>query len=278
MSGFFCFCVKNIKKLITFAGRNHNGISYPLSEKYKVKKIYLIAFAVIAVLACIGAGFYYYTHQEIRIRCVEQCDTFNNFRDTIPQMDTSRQSILLIGDSMAYSLMFRAQNYCNYNNHDLHVVSWVSATSKTYAICDTLEYFVNKFKPTYIIFVIGANELFAFNAGERDRFFDKIVPQTHGIPTVWIGPPNWKEDTGINNVMMKRFGPRQFFLSKYLHFTRIPGDVAHPDRASGTMWMDSISSWIMRKSYFPIRLQKPVDENPIHVDFVKLVVTDRNKV
>ena len=179
---------------------------------------------------------------------------------------------------MAYSLMFRAKNYCDYNNHDLHVVSWVSATSKTFAICDTLEYFVNLYKPTYIIFVIGANEMFALNAKDRIKYIDKIIPQTHGIPTVWIGPPNWREDTGINEMMMKKFGPRQFFLSKKLHYTRVDGDVAHPDRKSGSMWMDSISSWITRESFFPIRLDIPQDKNPVHVDFVRLVVTDNSKV
>lgn len=243
-----------------------------------MRKKFWIIFSVLVVAAAAATVVYLFYHKDYRIQSAAVSASFSNFRDTIPEKDTSKQSILLIGDSMAYSLMFRAQNYADYNGHDLHVVSWVSATSKTYAICDTLEYFVNLYKPSFIIFVIGANEMFAYNALSRDAYFDKIVPQTHGIPTVWVGPPNWREDTGINEVMMRRFGPRQFFLSKYLHYTRIPGDVAHPDRKSGTMWMDSISSWIMNKSCFPIRMQRPDNQNPIHVDFVKLVVTDRNKV
>ena len=245
-----------------------------------MKKRFLIIFCSFFVisLAGLGAAFYMHYFQDIKIQEVTGSGTFENFRDTVPQKDTTKQNILLIGDSMAYSLMFRAKNYCDCNNHDLNVVSWVSATTKTYAICDTMEYFVNLYKPTFIIFVIGANELFAFNPEARIEYIDKIIPQTHGIPTVWIGPPNWREDTGINRIMMRKFGPRQFFLSKKLHFTRIAGDVAHPDRASGTMWMDSISTWITRDSYFPIRLEKPQKENPVRVDFVKLVVTDRNKV
>src|SRR5574344_925399 len=63
-------------------------------------------------------------------------------RDTIPHLDTTSQTILLIGDSMAYTLMFRMQNYCSYNGHNLHVVSWVAASTKTYAECDTLSYFI----------------------------------------------------------------------------------------------------------------------------------------
>lgn len=252
------------------------GVFYCI-KKMKNKTV-IISIITILLLSASLFGWYTYYYRNINIQGAASCKEFSNFRDTIPKLDTTRQSILLIGDSMAYSLMFRTKNYCDYNNHDLHVVSWVSATSKTYAICDTLEYFVNLYKPTYIIFVIGANEMFAFNAKERVKYFDKIIPQTHGIPTVWIGPPNWKEDTGINDVMMKKFGPRQFFLSKNLHYTRIEGDIAHPDRASSSMWMDSVSAWIKTKSCFPIRLETPKEKNPAKVDFVRLVVTDINKV
>lgn len=233
-------------------------------------------FLILALIASICTFIYIYIDY-IAPRNVISTDvsqTFTNYRDTIPKTDTTTQNILLIGDSMAYSLMFRVQNYCNYNHHNLNVVTWVSATTKTYAECDTLEYFVNLYKPTYILFVIGANEMFVRDAYERIDYVNRIIPQTHGIPTIWIGPPNWKEDSGINNMLMSKFGPRQFFLSKKLTFTRIKGDVAHPDRPAGTMWMDSIASWIKTKSIFPIRLEKPIEDNPIHVDFVKLVVKE----
>ena len=238
-----------------------------------MNKIFLITL-IIAVLAGV-AGFFWYNqnYSPVPAQGVADCSTFENFRDGehIP-LDTAKQRILLIGDSMAYSLMFRAKNYCDFNGHDLFVVTYVAATSQTYAQSDTLEYYVNEFKPTYIIFVIGANEMFALDGHQRGKYFDKIIPQTHGIKTVWVGPPNWKEDTGINDAMMEKFGNKQFFLSKNLHFTRVEGDVAHPDRKSGTMWMDSICSWIMRDSYFPIRLNRPEVANPVHVDFVRLVV------
>ena len=237
----------------------------------KNKRLAIISAAVIAV---IGLAIYMYINY-LAPRTVIQTavsQSFTNYRDTIPRTDTTTQNILLIGDSMAYSLMFRVQNYCNYNHHNLNVVTWVSATTETYANCDTLEYFVNLYKPTYILFVIGANEMFVRDAYERINNVNRIIPQTHGIPTIWIGPPNWKEDTGINNMLMNKFGPRHFFLSKSVKFTRIKGDVAHPDRPAGTMWMDSIASWIKTKSFFPIRLETPKEDNPIHVDFVKLVV------
>ncbi|MBP5367715.1 MAG: hypothetical protein J6Z01_04655 [Bacteroidales bacterium] len=238
----------------------------------KSKSIIITLALIAAICSFIYIYIEYLAERTVKYSAVSP--TFTHYRDTIPRTDTTTQNILLIGDSMAYSLMFRVQNYCNYNHHNLNVVTWVSATTETYANCDTLEYFVNLYNPTYILFVIGANEMFVSNAAERIENVNKIIPQTHGIRTIWIGPPNWKEDTGINDMLMRKFGPRQFFLSKNLKFTRIKGDVAHPDRPAGTMWMDSIASWIKNKSFFPIRLEKPEEENPIHVDFVKLVVKE----
>lgn len=240
---------------------------------------WMVAVIVVAGLAAcvlLALAWHAWQYDDYSVQEPVPTPTFTNQRGMKARTDTSRQNILLIGDSMAYTLMFRAQNYCNRNGHSLNVVSWVSATSRTFAICDTLEYYVNLCKPTYIIFVIGANEMFKSDARQRGWCFDHIVQQSHGIPMVMVGPPNWREDSGINDVMMERFGPRQFFLSKRLRYSRIKGDVVHPDRASGSMWMDSIAAWIMRDSYFPIRLETPVEENPIHVDFDKLVLRDPN--
>ncbi|MCQ2250185.1 MAG: hypothetical protein MJZ66_03645 [Bacteroidales bacterium] len=249
----------------------------PNSDTRPTRKTALVALLSATLSALLAFGVWYFVcFGSFQIIGAAGISTIDPPRTGQPRLDTAAQNILLIGDSMAYSLMFRAQNYCNHNGHTLNVVSWVSATSKTYALCDTMEYFVNLYHPTYILFVIGANEMFKSNALGRKEFFDKILPQTHGLPLLVIGPPNWREDTGINRAMMEMFGPRQFFLSKRLRYTRIKGDIVHPDRASGTMWMDSVATWIMRDSFFPIRMERPVEENPIHVDFVKLVLTDPN--
>ena len=55
-----------------------------------------------------------------------------------PQMDSTSQKILLIGDSMLEGLMLRMQDYVEHNGHTLQVVIWYSATSKWYGSTDTL--------------------------------------------------------------------------------------------------------------------------------------------
>ena len=216
---------------------------------------------IILILALIAAvcTFIYIYIDYLAPRIITQpsvSQTFTNYRDTIPKIDTTSQNILLIGDSMAYSLMFRVQNYCNYNHHNLNVVTWVSATTQTYAECDTLEYFVNLYHPTYILFVIGANEMFVRDAYERINNVDRIIPQTHGIPTIWIGPPNWKEDTGINEMILANVGSRQYYPSKNLKYKRY-ADGAHPKPESAFMWCDSVAKFIMDKSRHPILLNPP---------------------
>ena len=172
-------------------------------------------------------------------------------------MDTTSQRILLIGDSMMEGLMFAIRNYTVENKHKLKSVVWYSSSTEWYGSCDTISYFVKQFEPTYIIFVIGGNELFIRNITEkRSKYMAHIVKQFGDTKYICVGPPNWREDTGINDLIEKYAGEGRFFLSKNLTFQRLR-DGAHPTRASSRMWMDSIASWIMNKSMYPIRMNKP---------------------
>lgn len=240
-----------------------------------MKRKILIILLIIIILSLLGYLFFFIQEDKPQDICkisIRNKLEIPHSRKTV--LDTSKQNILLIGDSMAYSLMFAMKHYCNYNNHDLNVVSWVAASSKDYALCDTLDYFINEFKPTIIFFVIGANEMFVKDLDFRKQYIKTIREKTKHVKTLFIGPPNWRNDTGINNIMMGEFSDRKFFLSKNLKFTRINGDKVHPDRKSGRMWMDSIALWTVNQSYYPIRLDNPPYDNPIHVDFVKLVKTN----
>ena len=121
---------------------------------------------------------------------------------------------------------------------------------------NTIYYFINLYKPTYVILVIGANELFIRDINSRDKFVKNIIRQVGKIKYVWIGPPNWTEDTGINDLILKNVGTDRFYPSKNLTFERYK-DGAHPTRKSGYMWMDSVASFIMHKSKYPILMNLP---------------------
>ncbi len=178
-----------------------------------------------------------------------------------PEMDSSKQVILFIGDSMLESLRFRMRDYCEYNGHELHTVIWYSAGTKWFGEYDTLDYFINKFKPTYIVLVLGANELFIRDVAKRRAWYVKQILRKIGdIPYVWVGPPNWKKDTGINDLILSYVGRKRFFPSYKMTLTpefERAKDGSHPTRRSASRWMDSIAVWIMTQSAHPILMEKP---------------------
>lgn len=191
-----------------------------------------------------------------RSRQVVRIDTLSK-EEFAQRMDTTAQRILLIGDSMLEGLRLRLRDYCVHNGHEMKTVIWYSATTKYFGQCDTLAYFIDQYNPTYILFVLGANELFVRDIIERrQHYVTHILKQIGRNKFIWIGPPNWKDDTGINDLIVKNTGEKRYFPSKNLTYARAR-DGAHPTHASAAVWMDSVAVWIMDKSMYPIRLEKP---------------------
>jgi hypothetical protein len=172
-------------------------------------------------------------------------------------VDSSRQTILLTGDSMSEGLMFPFMKYAKYNDYNLQTVIWYSSSTLWWAEKDSLRKLIDKYKPTFIIFTLGSNELFIRNIRqEREKYVQDIIQQAGNIPFVWIGPPNWKKDTGINDMLLANLGEDRFFISKDLTFERA-NDGRHPSRRASVIWADTISRWITQKCRYPIKLEKP---------------------
>ncbi len=178
-------------------------------------------------------------------------------RDTLHIDTTSApQRILLIGDSMAGGLMYRLKDYCVFNNYKMLAVTWISGTTFTFSRTDTLKHFIKRLNATFVILVLGSNELKMYDLQTtRYKYVQKIVQKLDSIPYLWVGPPNWEEDTGINDLILCFAKEKHFFPSKNLTYKR--RDHAHPTAESFEMWMDSIASFIVNKSDKPIKLDKP---------------------
>lgn len=175
------------------------------------------------------------------------------------QMDTTKKTILFIGDSMVECLFPRMAAYAKKNGHTLYAVVWYSSTTEVYGTRTTLKDYINKFKPDYILLSLGGNELFIRDIKEkRQKYVDELMKQMGNIPYIWIGPPNWKDDTGINDMINESVPAGCFYLSytKDQHYDR-KKDGAHPKAASSILWMDRICKWIMTKSAHRIRLEAP---------------------
>ena len=98
----------------------------------------------------------------------------------------------------------------------------------------------------------------------REKYIEDIIQEadTTNTPFVWIGPPNWKDDTGINELIAKHLGPKRFYSSAHFRDKLKRGsDGAHPTRAAAAIWTDSIAAWYVTESLYKnkILLQDPKD-------------------
>ena len=188
-------------------------------------------------------------------------------KDTVPdekkpgknEVDTTKKTILFIGDSMVECLFPRMSAYAKKNGHTFYAVIWYSATTEVYGTRTTVKEYIDKYHPDYILFSLGGNELFIRDIKEnRQKYVDEIIRQFGDIPYIWIGPPNWKPDTGVND-MIKSSVPEGCFYLSYTpdqHYDR-KKDGAHPNAASSILWMDRICKWIMNESAHRIKLEAP---------------------
>lgn len=172
-------------------------------------------------------------------------------------VDTTSQFFLLIGDSMGEYLRLRLNDYCEKNGHKMQTVIWYSSTTEWYGSCDTLAHYIRKYKPTYILLTLGSNELFIRDiVSTRQKYVEHILRQIGDIPYVWIGPPNWKDDTGINELILTNVGESRYFESKRLKFQR-KKDGAHPVKESAYAWMDNIAAFLSNNAAHRVRMERP---------------------
>lgn len=172
-------------------------------------------------------------------------------------VDSSAQRFLLIGDSMLEGLGLRLNDYCQENGHTMNSVIWYSSSTLWYGSCDTISYFIKKFDPTFVILVIGGNELFIRDiVKDRDKYAKHILKQVGDKKYIWVGPPNWKKDTGINKLILYNVGRYRYYPSLNLTYDRCR-DGAHPTTKSASVWMDSIASFMMNKSMYPVMMNLP---------------------
>lgn len=172
-------------------------------------------------------------------------------------VDTTTQNVLLVGDSMNERLRQSVAAYCNANGHKLTSVVWYSSSTETWAKSAALRHYIKQIKPTHIFICLGGNELFVRDLDNRDNYIKQIKQQCASVPTIWIGPPNWKKDTGINALIEKHFGKRAYYPSLNLKLERA-SDKHHVNQRGCDVWMDSIAAWMNRgQSIHPFRLEKP---------------------
>ena len=172
--------------------------------------------------------------------------------------DTSHQRILMIGESMIEGMYLRFLKYSKVNGFSVKAKIWYGSSLGMWCKGDTFKKILDQIKPTYVIVAIGSNELFIPHIRTRQVYLTKILDWLKDYKFVWIGPPNWKEDTGIGEMYKENIPDDQYFLSRNIKYNRRK-DGAHPTQESCNMWADTVAKWIMYKSAYPIKLENPDD-------------------
>lgn len=169
-------------------------------------------------------------------------------KPVVIKTDSLPQSLFIFGDSMTFNLALRLAQYAKENGHEIHSVNWDSSNTKIWAESDTLDYYINLYHPTHIFISLGSNELYFKDPYTRAPYVKTILEKIDTIPYVWIGPPNWKEDTGINDMLEEMCARGSFFRSAGMEFKRKKDNI-HPTRESSALWIDSIMRWLPKSSH-----------------------------
>ena len=174
----------------------------------------------------------------------------------VKQVDSTAQRILFFGDSMVEGLKGPMAKYATGAGHEITSVVWYSSNTHLWADTDTLQHFLREVNPTYVFVCLGSNQLFVRDLPVVDKNIATIVEKLGTIPFIWISPPNWKDDTGINELIIKHVGADRYFDSRHLTLAR-KSDHAHPTVAAAGIWCDTICAWLATlEPRHPLLMQK----------------------
>lgn len=196
----------------------------------------------------------------------DSCTTLENYVsainstlefDTYKPDSTKKFNIALIGDSQAGGLIRFLNDYCQENNYRFSfAIVWYSASIFNYAYADTIQHVLNKYKPDFLFVALGLNELWARDLERRKTATIKFLNKINHIPYCFIGPANYMEDKGINNIYASCVDNGKFFLSKDMNLPK-GNDGRHPSMAGYKIWMDSIANWMYRESIYHLKMAPP---------------------
>lgn len=166
----------------------------------------------------------------------------------------STLKVLLTGDSMSETLYPLLVRWAKKAGYIVKLAPFYSATTQSLGRKDTLLKAVQFHQPDFIIFMLGSNELFIPKIRTmRAKYMDGVLRQLGDIPYIYVTPPNWKEDSGIHELIADHVPEPLIFTSKYLRLDR-RRDGAHPTRVEGMVWADTIMRWIRDQSPYQLDL------------------------
>jgi lysophospholipase L1-like esterase len=89
-----------------------------------------------------------------------------------------------------------------------------------------------------VLVTLGANDVFNDHPEYMAKHIESIVKKIGKRDCVWIGPPLWKGDKGLVEVVRQHVAPCRFYDSQHLVLQRA-GDGIHPTEKGGEVWADA---------------------------------------
>ncbi|MDB4933200.1 MAG: hypothetical protein JWP87_172 [Labilithrix sp.] len=114
----------------------------------------------------------------------------------------------------------------------------VSESIVSYDHSPKLKSLVEKHRPDIVIITLGTNDVFVPYPASMAANVQNIVKRVGARECYWMGPPTWKPDTGIVQVLKDNVAPCKFFDSSSLKLQRA-GDGIHPTDRGGADWATS---------------------------------------
>jgi hypothetical protein len=115
---------------------------------------------------------------------------------------------------------------------------WESASLVAFADSDRLPKLMKKYDPDLVLLTLGANDVFDKHPEAMTRTIESIVKKVGHRDCIWIGPPLWKGDFGLVEVIREHAAPCRFYDSSNLTLQRA-GDGIHPTEKGGAVWAEA---------------------------------------
>lgn len=109
-----------------------------------------------------------------------------------------------------------------------------------------IDLLISNTQPDLVIINLGANEVANVDPPAHAPAVRHIVSAIGNRPCVWVSPPSWRKDTGIQDVIRQNSAPCRYFDSDKLVSQPIQrqGDKIHPTDEGGAVWADAFWSWL----------------------------------
>jgi len=123
----------------------------------------------------------------------------------------------------------------------------VSESVISFAASTRLRTLLAKHAPDIVIVTLGANDVFVPYPASLAGHVQAIARKLQGRECYWMGPPLWKPDTGIVQVIKDNAAPCTFFDSSAQKLARA-GDGIHPTEQGGAAWASSFWDFFVKAS------------------------------